>query len=101
MWREGGKGMGREETKGLEDKTERRGQAAPFIVSGIHSCCQVTVGQSMPGCCLVTLGVELRQNANITHGTITLVPACFVVVVWFGFGFWSFWFWVLGFWFLV
>lgn len=32
MWREGGKGMGREETKGLEDKTERRGQAAPFIV---------------------------------------------------------------------
>jgi len=34
----------------------RRGQAAPFIVSDI------------PGCCQVTVGVELRQNVNREGG---------------------------------
>jgi len=37
-------GAGREEQ---ESKRVRRGQAAPFIVSGILGCCQVTVGQSL------------------------------------------------------
>jgi len=35
----------------------RRGQAAPFVVSGIPECCQVTVGQSISGCFRVTVGV--------------------------------------------
>jgi len=60
-WREGGREWGEKGQRGREEEQEnkreqereRRGQAAPLIVSGI------------PGCCQVTVGVELRQNANI------------------------------------
>jgi len=41
----------------------KKGQAAPFIVSGT------------PGCCQVTVGVELRQNANISG-------SCFQGLAW-------------------
>jgi len=55
MWREVGRGMEREGTKGQENKSKRvrRGQADPFIMSGIRWL--------LPGNCG---GVELRQNAN-------------------------------------
>jgi len=50
MWRE--KGEGNEKTEqGQEVKSKnkrvKRGQAAPFLVTGIHGCCQVTVGWSL------------------------------------------------------
>jgi len=74
-WGERGKRMGNEGTKGEEGKSKRgarenkrvrRGQAAHFIVSGI------------PGCCQVTVGAELRQNANkapIVHWCARLGPS--------------------------
>jgi len=43
---------GRGEEQESKSKKIRRGQAAPFTVSGI------------PGYCQVAVGVELRQNAN-------------------------------------
>jgi len=49
-WRELGKGMGREwgrKARAREEQESKRGEAAPFIVSGIPGCCQVTVGQSL------------------------------------------------------
>jgi len=79
-WREGEWGMRREGTKGQErarrsrSKRERRGQAAPSIVSGTPGCCQVTVGWGIPSCCQVTMGVELRQNAYSNGRTF---PASF------------------------
>jgi len=57
-WGEEVRGMGREGTKGKrgrgqeQEKRMRKGQAAPFIVP------------STAGCCVVTVGVELRQNTN-------------------------------------
>jgi hypothetical protein len=46
-WRKRGEGNGRGGgRKARESKRVRRGQAAPFIVSGsgLPGCCQVTVG---------------------------------------------------------
>jgi hypothetical protein len=53
MWREKGKGIGREGTEREEGKTGReqenkrvrRGQTVPYTEPGIPGCCQVTVGQ--------------------------------------------------------
>jgi len=52
----GDKGGRREEQE--RGKRVRRGQAGPLIASGI------------PGCCQVTVGVELRQNANSVCQTL-------------------------------
>jgi len=61
----------RDEGKSREKKRTkrmRRGQAAPFIVSGTAGCCQATLGQSIPGCSQVAVGVEFRQNTNSDKG---------------------------------
>jgi hypothetical protein len=60
----GGKGRAREQEKSKRNersKRVRRGQAAPFIVSGLPGCCQVSVGWSIPGCCQVTVGWSLDR----------------------------------------
>jgi len=66
--------MGREESKEQEQEGEK-GAAVPFYS---QTCLAVArqlwaehtwllpgnYGRSIPGCCQVTMGVELRQNTN-------------------------------------
>ena len=52
-WREGGKGMGREEEQVSKRQEREEGASSPFYS-----------GPGLPGCCQVTVGAELRRNAN-------------------------------------
>ena len=59
-----GGARGQEARERSRSKRERRGQAVPFIGPDLPGCCQVTMERSIPRCCLVTVGVETRQNTN-------------------------------------
>jgi len=57
MGREGtGKRIRAEKQEQEGIKRERRGQAAPYVVTGTAGYCQATMGWSIPGCCQVAVG---------------------------------------------
>jgi hypothetical protein len=67
-WREGEgreRRRPRDESKKGESFKERGGTKQSLLKwAGLSCCCQVTVGQSIPGYNQVTVGVESSQNAR-------------------------------------